>query len=171
MSEFVFCEVDRRGNKRATPLSAIAELQLIEVLFDYFTNIPNETTKNAIFLNLFSLTTVALRSGILGKLVSVAIGTSSSQVLEPTGTWMQQLGNTSTNSCKLAECLVRDYFILVPSVVHRLNALPEIAPQFTANFLTAVGEIYFTNSKQKRTLFPPDCLLETITLWVRTFRI
>lgn len=79
---------------------------------------------------------------------------------------MQQLGNTSTNSCKLAETLVKDYFILVPSAVHRLKALPLIGPQFAANFLTAVGEIYFTDNKKGGYYFPPGCLLETVTLWV-----
>lgn len=36
MTEFVFQEVDRRGNKRGTSLSSLAELQLMEVLFDFF---------------------------------------------------------------------------------------------------------------------------------------
>lgn len=166
MAEFVFSEVDRRGNKRSTPLTALAELQLMEVLFDYFSANSNEIANNNVFLNLFSATTAHLRSGILSKLVSAAIGTPSQSVLISAGTWMQQLGNTSTNSCKLAEALVRDYFVLVPSAVHRLNALPLIAPQFTANFLTAVGEIYFTDRQNGSPIFPPTCLLESVTLWV-----
>lgn len=167
MAEFVFAEVDRRGNKRTSALSALNELQLIEVLFEYFNNETiSEVAKNSVFLSLFSGTTAQLRAGILSKLVSVAIGTSSQSVLISAGTWMQQLGNTSANSCKLGETLVRDYFILLPSAVHRLQALPTVAPQFTANFLTAIGEIYFTDSKNNQVMFPPICLLETVTLWV-----
>lgn len=167
MAEFVFCEVDRRGNKRTSPLTALSELQLLEVLFDFFNSLTSEASKNTVFLSLFSGTTAAMRSGVLSKLVSIAIGVPSQDVLIAAGTWMQQLGNTSPNSCKLAEALVKDFFVLVPSALHRLNVLPKIAPQFTANFLTAVGEIYFNeNTKKNHTNFPPDCLLETVTLWV-----
>lgn len=167
LAEFVFCETDRRGNKRHEPLSPILELQLLAVLFEYFNSkSANEAAKNTIFLSLFSGTTANLRLPVLTKFVSIAIGTQSSPVLTSASTWMQQLGNTSVNSCKLAEAVVRDYFVLLPTTPEHLKTLPGIAPQFTANFLSAVAEIYYSNGKNYATMYPSQCLLEMITLWV-----
>lgn len=165
MAEFVFCEVDRRGNKKQVPLNVQLEMQLLEVLFDYFNTTQTESIKNAIFLSLFSGTAALSRSRILNKFVSIAVGICSAVVLTSAGIWMQQLGNTSSNSCKLAEALVKDYFILIPSV-DRLKPMPSVAPQFIANFLTAVGEIYYTDTKKGQVMFPPQPLLEIVAYWV-----
>lgn len=145
MSEFVFCEVDRRGNKRAAPLGQLTELQLLEVLFDYFNSTSNEVFRNTVFLSLFSGSMAVLRSGTLSKFISVAIGTMSQPVLMCASVWMQQLGSTSPSSCKLGETIVNDYFVLVPGVTQQLNMLPKIAPQFVANFLTTVTEIFYVD--------------------------
>lgn len=171
IAEFIFCEVDRRGNKRHQPLTPIAELQLLEVLFEYLNNTPNEAAKNTIFLSLFSGTTATLRLPILSKLVSIGIGICSSSVLVSASTWLQQLGNTSVTSCKLAEAIVRDYFVLVPSTVERLKALPEVAPQFVANFLAAVAETYYCDDNKQSMRFPSPRLLEVVTFWVSTVNI
>lgn len=165
MAEFVFCEVDRRGNKKSSPLNVQLEIQLLEVLFDYFNSSQSESTKNAIFLSLFSGTTAVSRSRILNKFVSIAVGISSSVVLTAASIWMQQLGNTSSNSCKLAESLVNDYFIFIPSV-DRLKSLPDTSPPFAANFLTAVGEIYYSDTKKGQFLLPPQPLLEIVAHWI-----
>lgn len=167
IAEFVFCEVDRRGNKRSETLTPILELQLLDVLLEYFNGQISEAAKNTIFLSLFSGSMATLRLPVLSKLVSIAIGIPSVSILVSASTWMQQLGNTSSSSCKLAEAIVRDYFILVPIATDRLRVLPRIAPQFTANFLTAVAETYFANSsKRESMLFPAHCLLEMISFWV-----
>lgn len=165
MSEFIFCEVDRRGNKRSSPLSSLLELQLLEILFEHFNSLANEAARNTVFLSLFSGTTALQRAGILSKLVSLAIGIPSPAILTSTSTWMQQLGCTSIHSCKLAQAIVHDYFHLVPSAAERMKILPDVAPQFTANFLTAVAENYF-NSKKKDQTYPSETLLQTITFWV-----
>jgi hypothetical protein len=54
----------------------------------------------------------------------------------------QQLGCTSKFSLDLAQGLVKDYFVLIPKAVSGLQDLPQLAPHFTANFLTAVAEMY-----------------------------
>nr|XP_022915740.1 uncharacterized protein C7orf26 homolog isoform X1 [Onthophagus taurus]XP_022915741.1 uncharacterized protein C7orf26 homolog isoform X2 [Onthophagus taurus] len=164
ISEFVFCEVDKRGNKIA-PLNPLKELQLIEVLFDYFNGIQTESHRNTVFLSIFSGTTFALRSVILSRLISIAIGMPSEPVLVSASAWMQQLGNTSINCNKLAESVIRDYFVLVPNGAQRLNLLSNCAPQFVANFLTAVSEIYFTDIKGTIN-FPPESLLNAVTNWI-----
>lgn len=167
MAEFVFYEVDRKGNKKQQAMSPITEFQLLEILYEHFTNMPNEAARNAVFLSLFSGTTAALRSTVLSKLVSLAVGIPSAAVLISASTWMQQLGNTSTNSCKLAEALVYDYFYLAPSFTTRLKTLPNLAPQFCVNFLTALAENYYCEKKMMQE-FPSELLLETVTLWVST---
>lgn len=60
---------------------------------------------------------------------------------------MQQIGCTSKFSVELAKGLINDYFVLLPSSSVKLQDLPAKAPLFTANFLTAVSEIYFTVGK------------------------
>lgn len=37
---------------------------------------------------------------------------------------------------------MKDYFVLIPKAVSGLQVLPQLAPHFTANFLTAVAEMY-----------------------------
>lgn len=93
MAEFVFWEVDRRGNKRPHPLTPLIELELLQILFEYLSNIPNEAQRNTLFLNLFSPITANIRLGILSKLVSLAVGIPNSNILICASTWMQQLGN------------------------------------------------------------------------------
>lgn len=171
MAEFVFYEVDRRGNKRQESLTPIMELELLDVLFDYFNGPANEAAKNTLFLSLFSGTIISLRLPVISKLVSIAIGTPSSSVLISASAWMQQLGNTSPNSCKLAEAIVKDYFVLVPEATERLRTLPHLTPQFTSNFITAMAEIYYADNSKEPMLFPPHCLLEMVTFWVRNLKM
>lgn len=165
MAEFIFCEIDRRGQKKTQLLSPLLELQLLEILYDYFDNIFNESGRNTVFLSLFSGTTAVLRLGVLSKLVSFAIAIPSSNILISTSAWMQQLGNTSPNSCKLAHALVKDFFFYNHNSVEKIKTLPKISPQFTANFMTAIAEIYFNVSK-KDVIYPLPMLLEIIKLWV-----
>lgn len=170
MSEFVFCEVDRRGNRKNISLTALQEIQLLQILCDYFSGALTEAVKNTVFLSLFGVSTLNLRIKILCKLVSIAVSIPSSPVLNAAGIWMQQLGNTSAHSLQLAKAIVNDYFIFIPNAVPRLSCLPIIAPHFTANFLTAVAEIYLTE-KRNTFVLPPVNLLETITEWVRSIII
>ncbi|PNF13616.1 hypothetical protein B7P43_G17430 [Cryptotermes secundus] len=166
ISEFVFCEVDRRGSRKRR-LNCIQELQLLEVLCDFFTSsvIGGEAVRNMVFMSLFP-PTHSDRSRLLIKLVSMASSTKNVPVLTATGMWMQKLGCTSKYSLDLAQGLVKDYFVLIPKAVSGLQDLPQLAPQFTANFLTAVAEMY--GVVEKRHIFspPPDTLLEVITQWV-----
>lgn len=167
MAELIFCEIDRRGNKRVNGLAPLVELQLLEVLYDYFSQILNDSARNTVFLSLFSGTTAMLRSAVLSKLCSIAIGVPCPLLLISTSTWMQQLGNTSINSNQLVKAIVNDYFTLAPATIPKLKVLPDIAPQFTANFLTAIANLYFSDAKKEVFLFPPVSLLEIIMFWVR----
>ncbi|XP_015587375.1 uncharacterized protein C7orf26 homolog [Cephus cinctus] len=156
MSEFVFGEIERR-KKRNIPV-AIQELQLVEVLNDFFKS-PGGTpaVRNAVFLSLFPAETP--RFHILGNSVSLAIATHNKAVLNATGIWLQQLGATSPQSVGLARHILNDYFVLTPKSIDRLKTLPTIAPYFTANLLTSIGEVY----KDKN---PPTDLLRLVGDWI-----
>lgn len=162
IAEFVFCEVDRRGFKKRK-LSAIQELLLLEVICDYLSH-PNitEVWRNSIFMSLFP-SSQSDRSRLLVKLVSLSISINNSSVLNATAVLIQQVGCTSKFSIQLAQGLVNDHFILMPKGNGSLQDLPIIAPLFTANFLTAVAEMYFSHEKL---VPPPTRLLEVITQWV-----
>ncbi|KAK7868870.1 hypothetical protein R5R35_014194 [Gryllus longicercus] len=163
MAEFVFCEADRRGSRKRR-LSCIQELQLLEVLCDYFTysGASNEPARNAVFMALFPASN-AERCRLLAKLVSMAISTKNTPVLNATGVWMQHLGSATQGSLELAQGLVKDYFVLVPRAGSGLQDLPQLAPYFTSSLLTAVAEIY---TGEGPTSAPPQPLLEVVTQWV-----
>jgi hypothetical protein len=71
-------------------LNCIQELQLLEVLCDYFTysGISAEAVRNMVFMSLFP-PTHSDRSRLLIKLVSMASSTKNVPVLTATGMWMQ----------------------------------------------------------------------------------
>ena len=71
-------------------LNCIQELQLLEVLCDYFSYSGNssEAIRNMVFMSLFPPTHND-RSRLLIKLVSMASSTKNVPVLTATGIWMQ----------------------------------------------------------------------------------
>ena len=156
ISEFVFGEIERRKKRNMT--LAIQELQLIEVLSDFFQSPGGmPAVRNAIFLSLFPADSP--RYKILGNLVSLSIATQNKAILNATGIWMQQLGSTSPQSVGLARHVLNDYFVLTPKSIDKLMQLPVLASHFTANLLTAIGEVYEDKD-------PPTELLRLIGEWI-----
>lgn len=156
ISEFVFGEIEKRKKRNMT--MAIQELQLIEIMSDFFQS-PGGTpaVRNALFLSLFPAD--SLRYKTLGNLVSLAISTQNKAVLNAAGIWMQQLGSTSLQSVGLAKHILNDYFVLTPKSIDKLKQLPVLAPHFTANLLTAIGEVYEDKD-------PPTELLRLVGEWI-----
>ncbi|XP_032520436.2 integrator complex subunit 15 isoform X1 [Danaus plexippus] len=166
ISEFVFCETDRRSNPRRG-LNPLQELQLIDIICDYLCACTNDTTKNTIFLSLFGGKESQRKLKILSILASMAVSASSTPVLLAVGVWLQQMGCSSSQSLQLAENIVRDHFYLNTSNQNVLKTLATDAPQFVSNFITAVTELYL-HDIQKPKKMPPKNLLEVITSWVYT---
>ncbi|XP_075979172.1 integrator complex subunit 15 [Anticarsia gemmatalis] len=165
ISEFVFCESDRRGGRRGGGLSPLQELQLIEIMCDYLSACTNETTKNTVFLSLFGGMESQRRLKILSILASMAVSASSTPVLLAVGVWLQQMGCSSGQSLQLVENVIRDHFYLNTSNQGALKSLANTAPQFVSNFITAVTELYMHDTQGTKKL-PPKNLLEVITSWV-----
>ncbi|CAF4927537.1 unnamed protein product [Pieris macdunnoughi] len=164
-SEFIFCEVDRRGVRRGTGLNPLQELQLIDILSEYISTCNNETTKNTIFLSLFGSMESQRKLKILSILASMAVSASCTPVLLALGVWLQQMGCSSPQSLKLAQSVIQDHFYLNTTNQNCLKSLATTAPQFVSNFITAVTDLYMCDS-QGASKMPPKNLLEVITSWV-----
>ncbi|XP_041987021.1 uncharacterized protein C7orf26 [Aricia agestis] len=162
ISEFVFCEADRRGRRG---LNSLQELQLIDIICDYISSCSNETTKNTIFLSLFGGMESQRKLKILSILASMAVSASSTPVLLAVGVWLQQMGSSSPQSLQLVENIIRDHFHLNTTNQAALKSLATTAPQFVSNFITAVTELYMHDGINEKKL-PPRNLLEVITSWV-----
>ncbi|XP_057328803.1 integrator complex subunit 15 [Microplitis mediator] len=156
MIEFVFGEVDKLKQQKKP--ESLQEFQLIEVLSDFFRD-PDRSpaVRNAVFLFLFP--GECPRYEILGTLVSLSISTQNRQVLDSTGMWMQQLGSTSVQSVDLAKHILNDFFVFSPNSIDKLKQLPVLVPYFTANLLTAIGEVYKFQD-------PPNELLKLVGDWI-----
>ncbi|CAG9794104.1 unnamed protein product [Diatraea saccharalis] len=165
IAEFVFCEVDRRGNRRSAGITPLQELQLIDVICEYLSTCGNDTTKNTIFLSLFGGIESQRRLKVLSILASMAVSASSTSVLLAVGVWLQQMGCSSALSLQLVENIIRDHFYLNTSNQNTLKSLAITAPQFVSNFITAVTELYMHDLQGTKKL-PPRNLLEVITSWV-----
>ncbi|XP_028175261.1 integrator complex subunit 15 [Ostrinia nubilalis] len=165
ISEFVFCETDRRGSRRGAGISPLQELQLIDVICEYLSACASETTKNTIFLSLFGGMESQRRLKVLSILASMAVSASSTPVLLAVGVWLQQMGCSSSQSLQLVENIIRDHFFLNTSNRMMLKSLATTAPQFVSNFITAVTELYMHDIQGTRKM-PPRNLLEVITCWV-----
>lgn len=85
------------------------------------------------------------------------------------GVWLQQMGCSSTQSLQFVENIIRDHFYLNTSNQAALRSLATTAPQFVANFITAVTELYMQDVQGVRKM-PPKNLLEVVTSWVSAGR-
>ncbi|CAH0693904.1 unnamed protein product [Spodoptera exigua] len=167
ISEFVFCESDRRSVRRGGGLTPLQDLQLIDIICDYLSACTNETTKNTVFLSLFGGMESQRRLKILSILASMAVSASSTPVLLAVGVWLQQMGCSSSQSLELVENVIRDHFYLNTSNQLALKSLANTAPQFVSNFITAVTELYMHDAQGTNdNKLPPKNLLEVITAWV-----
>ncbi|KAI9581303.1 uncharacterized protein C7orf26 isoform X1 [Glossina fuscipes] len=179
ISEFVFLErskdVDvRRGQSQSSQspqqynnmhMNKIQEFQLILVLIEFFSQPGPDATRNAVFLSLFGTNLTPQRSKTLSKLISTAVSGSVAPLLSSAGTWMQQVGCTTTPSLEMAQSLVSDFIIFSRKTPEQLKQLPLVAPHFAANLMTAVADLYL-NDQRGSLVAPPDALLDVFCEWI-----
>ncbi|XP_064644701.1 integrator complex subunit 15-like [Lineus longissimus] len=148
--------------------SAIQELQLQEIMIDFFGN-DNYAgkIKTQAFLLLFSCKGSAThyKVELLCKLVSMAIALKTKPILDYAGAWMREQHYSSPGCMKLAQHVIHDYCLLVPGATSSLQELPKISTPFTCNIITAFTHVYrLQGLKPPASL--PNGLLEVITEWV-----
>ncbi|XP_037890533.1 uncharacterized protein C7orf26 isoform X2 [Glossina fuscipes] len=179
IEKFVFLErskdVDvRRGQSQSSQspqqynnmhMNKIQEFQLILVLIEFFSQPGPDATRNAVFLSLFGTNLTPQRSKTLSKLISTAVSGSVAPLLSSAGTWMQQVGCTTTPSLEMAQSLVSDFIIFSRKTPEQLKQLPLVAPHFAANLMTAVADLYL-NDQRGSLVAPPDALLDVFCEWI-----
>ncbi|XP_068196277.1 integrator complex subunit 15 [Antennarius striatus] len=153
---------------RNTPprrMSALQELQLLEVMCSCFQEQSRDAVRQLMFSALFSLQGNQAddsRMALLGKLVSMAIAVGRVPILECAATWLQR---THRLYCvRLAQVLVDDYCSTMPGSVPTLQNIHSASPRFCCQFITAVATLYDLSSEE---LTPPSELLQMIVSWIQ----
>lgn len=83
-------------------MSALQELQLLEIMCSCFQEQSRDTVRQLMFSALFSLQCNQAdesRMGLLGKLVSMAIAVGRVPILECSATWLQVSPQTQVHTC------------------------------------------------------------------------
>ncbi|XP_056149636.1 integrator complex subunit 15 [Lampris incognitus] len=164
VEEFIL-HAPKDRNAPSRRMSALQELQLLEIMCSCFQEQSRDTVRQLMFSALFSLQgnqADESRMALLGKLVSMAIAMGRVPILECTATWLQR---THRVYCvRLAQVLVDDYCNLVPGSVPTLQNIHSSSPRFCCQFITAVTTLYDLTSGD---LTPPPELLQMIVSWLQ----
>ncbi|CAG0888444.1 unnamed protein product [Darwinula stevensoni] len=168
-AEFIFCQVDARGAP-APPLHPLQELQLLDVLNNYFAFPLNEMLRNTVFLTLFlpsSYPGNREKLDILAKVLALAIANQNVPVLMCMGVWMQQHGTDSESALCVTQRIIKDYVLLVPKLSW-LRDIHHHAPHFAANFMSSVGAFYAGGGKEAKmeSELPPILLVRVFVDWM-----
>ncbi|KAF0298689.1 uncharacterized protein FJT64_027123 [Amphibalanus amphitrite] len=179
INEFII--FDGTGNSKfRRNLNNVQNLQLLEVLGDYFSLPNSEAARVMAFMVLFQPVpgpegAAGRRVSLLCRLVSLAVSTRNSQVLSCAGAWLlQQQGCTSAAALRLAESLLEDHLLPLPPPPSSsgeetpdppaADSLPELAPLFTAGLLTALTHLY----RDLRSRPPPPELISQVLRWLES---
>ncbi|XP_062998991.1 integrator complex subunit 15 [Elgaria multicarinata webbii] len=163
LEEFVF-QVPKERGAPAKRLNSLQELQLLEIMCNYFQEQSKDSVRQIIFSSLFSPQgnkADDCRMALLGKLVSMAVAVGRGPVLECAASWLQR--TPAVYCVRLAQALVDDYCSLVPGSVQTLKQTFSGSPRFCCQFITAVTMLYDMSSDD---LIPPPDLLEMVVSWI-----
>uniref|UniRef100_A0A8D0MCF0 Uncharacterized protein n=1 Tax=Sus scrofa TaxID=9823 RepID=A0A8D0MCF0_PIG len=146
LEEFVF-QVPKERGAQPKRLNSLQELQLLEIMCNYFQEQTKDSVRQIIFSSLFSPQGNKAddnRMSLLGKLVSMAVAVCRIPVLECAASWLQR---TPVVYCvRLARALVDDYCCLVPGSVQTLKQIFSASPRFCCQFITSVTALYDLSS-------------------------
>lgn len=158
INEFVFNAGSGKSEKRTTP-QTILELQMLQVLLDYFKDPDiDPTVLCTVFVFLFMDPS---KTEVMAKLVSLAMSIPTESVLKCTGVWMVQQGFTSDRCMELTNVLVEEYILVIPDHVATLKNLAKLCPIFTSNLMTAITDMYTALDNP-----PPKKILELFVAWM-----
>uniref|UniRef100_U3IM77 Integrator complex subunit 15 n=1 Tax=Anas platyrhynchos platyrhynchos TaxID=8840 RepID=U3IM77_ANAPP len=163
LEEFLF-QVPKERGVPPKRLNSLQELQLLEIMCNYFQEQTKDSVRQLIFSSLFSPQGNKAddnRMALLGKLVSMAVAVCRVPVLECAAFWLQR--TPAVYCVRLARALVDDYCNLVPGSIQTLKQIFSASPRFCCQFITAVTALYDLSSDD---LIPPSELLELIVSWI-----
>jgi len=173
IDEFVFST--SRGvkpGKKARKLTSIQQLQLIQVLADYFTSEQDFNLLCSVFMIIFMVQgkDIEYKVSTLAKLLSFSLAVNAVAILNFGGVWVTQQTPTSSHSLLVARHLVQDYICTQPQVCSTLKHLPGQSPLFTTNLIAAIGELYSRVGEEpdySGYTPPPAPVVELVTAWLR----
>lgn len=164
------------------PLSAIQELQLLEVICSCFQDQPSDIVRCGVFYLLFGISSQDIKDGkverkveILTKLISMAVALQCNLLLESMATWMQRHHHLPSLVLKVTSSIVEDYTCLVPASLPFLQILACHSPQMACQLMIALISLYpvvSSDNKQGESLSvgssnrPPLALLRVVASWV-----
>lgn len=170
--EFVFQDYDQRRMPQQHPqsvahmrrrrkLSAIRELQIIEIIASSFQNAKSDMCQKVFFILFPSAdpSVMDVRVPLLSRLVSLSIALKNHNVLNCVGFWMHVCGCTSEPSLHIVRHVVGDYLSLIPSSAEMLKELANISPLFCASLATSLTHMTPTN--------PSRDVVDLLASWVR----
>lgn len=173
IDEFIFSASKgvKPGKKPRRPTN-IQQLQLIQILSDYFTSDTDFNLLCSVFMIIFMVQgrDVEYKVSTLARLLSLALATNAVSILNFGGVWVTQQTPTSPHSLTVAQYLVQDYLCTQSQVCRALHHLPRQSPLFTANLIAAMGELYsrvggMVLGEVQPT--PPSQVVELVTTWLK----
>ena len=146
-------------------LNNIQQLQLTQILADYFTGEHDFNLLCSVFMIIFMVQgkDVEFKVGSLSRLLSYALSVNSVTILNFGGVWLTQQSPTSAHSLNVARLLVSH---TVTSVSHGAgqSALPAQSPLFTTNLIAAIGEVYSDSAGERRPV--PVGVVSLVSDWL-----
>jgi len=173
IDEFVFSAVrGAKPGKKVRRLTSIQQLQLIQVLADYFTAEQDFNLLCSVFMIIFMVQgrDIEYKVSTLARLLSYSLGVNAVAILNFGGVWVTQQTPTNTHSLSVARHLVQDYICTQPQVCTTLKHLPAQSPLFTTNLIAAIGELYSrVGAEPDYSGYrpPPRPVVELVTVWLR----
>lgn len=165
----------------AKALSAIQELQLLEVICSCFQDQTSNIVRCGVFYLLFGISSQDIKEGkveqkveILTKLVSMAVALHCDHLLEAMAVWMQRHHHRPGIVLKVTSSIVEDYTCLVPASLPFLESLASHSPLMACQLMIALISLYpvVTDDKQKgdessaNTKLPPTTILKVVASWI-----
>ena len=105
IDEFLFCTVRtaKSGEKMVRKLSSLQQLQLVQLLADYFTGEDNFSLLCSVFMIIFMVQgkDVEYKVNCLAKLLSYGLSVNAASILNFGGVWLTQQTPTNTHSLQV----------------------------------------------------------------------
>ena len=164
----------RSGKRRTGKLTSIQQLQLVQMLAEYFSGDQDFNLLCSVFMILFMIQgkDVDYKVNTLARLLSYSLSVNAVTLLNFGGVWLTQQSPTSAHSLAIARVLVSDW-VSAPSHAH-LHSLPTQSSLFTTNLLASMGELYsgVTSGVQSDLATgyspPPAQVVSLVTAWLRS---
>jgi len=174
IDEFIFSSGGRGrkgGGGGGRRLPSLQQLQLIQVLSEYFNSDADFKLLCSVFMIVFMIQgrDIEYKVSILARLLSLALGVNSVAILNFGGVWVTQATPTSTHSLSVANHLVQDYIVTQPGLCSTLKHLPTQSPLFTANLIASIGELHSRVGGEGGEFSPaPKQVVSLVTSWLRS---